>query len=126
VSGGGSLTWGRPGAAPRYYSDDLGWKTQQTSDQFVYTGYYRVVGLRFDGYIRESKNGGQLYFFVRKPPIQLIRDTEFAGCFHARNDDWFLVGFKDRAQPKDVNSGIAAIQRVLLKAFRVRMAHRGT
>lgn len=112
-------------AAPpiRTYARELGWTSQPSREGgTIHQGYYRALGLRWDGYVHQTFKG--LDFFILNPPIQLIRDTNFGGCFHARNDGWWLVAFKPDAKPSDLDSGVAAIQHVLLNAFEVRAAKR--
>ncbi len=113
---------GQPSAAPKSYAQELGWASHTGPDGTVYTGHYRMPGLRYEGWIVEDN--GKLTFYIKKPPIDLLRATDFAGCFHCNNDDWWVVGFKPYDMATDVASGIAAIQKTLWKAFQVRTAKR--
>lgn len=108
----------------RTYARELGWSTQPGSPGgTVHRGYYRAFGLRWDGYVYQSSKG--LDFYILNPPMELIRDTDFGGCFHtAGNDGWWLIAFKPYAKPADLDSGVAAIQYVLLNAFQIRAAKR--
>jgi hypothetical protein len=115
--------WGRLSAAPKNYAQDLGWKSRKTSNGVLYTGYYRAYGLRYEGSVLKAHDG-KLTFLIRKPPIELLRDTEFGGCFHAADDGWWLVAYKPWSLPADAPSGIAAIQKTLLKAFEIRAEKR--
>jgi hypothetical protein len=117
-----ALFGGQPSAAPRNYAQDLGWKKQMSANGTVYTGHYRAAGLRYDGWILWREKRPE--FFILKPPIDLLRDTDYAGCFHARNDGWWLITFKPYDVPADVASGIAAIHKTLRKAFELRAARR--
>ena len=118
-----ALFTGQQRAAPRSYSLDSGWSAQRQADGTVHTGYYRAVGRTWQGWIYEGRKG-KLECFIFQPPIELIRATEFAGCFHARGDDWWLITFKPSAKPDGVDSGIAAIQKTLFKAFQQQLPRR--
>ncbi len=107
----------------RTFSRDLGWTSEaQREGGTVHRGFFRATGLRWQGYVRQKS--GKLDFFVLNPPIQMIRDTQFSGCFHARNDGWWFIGFRPEALPPDVDSGIAAVQHVLKTAFEKRAEKR--
>jgi hypothetical protein len=114
---------GRLSAAPRDYAQELGWSGQQTSEGTVFKGHYRAPGLRYDGWILRSPDG-KLSFYILRPPMDLIRDTDYSNCFHARNDGWWLITFKPYDMPADVASGVASIQKVLRQAFGNRTAKR--
>ena len=108
--------------APKTYAQELGWQGNRTNAGIEHTGRYRAPGLQYRGWVLQ-KNGG-LQFFIHKPPMDLLHDTDFSGCFHARNDGWWLISFKPHAIPPDLASGIAAIQKALRRAFEVRLARR--
>ncbi len=117
------LRKGQPSAAPKSYAQELGWTSRKSGSGTIHTGHYSVLGFRRQGWIFEHDQG-KLEFYIFKPPIELLRATEYAGCFHARQDDWWLVAFKPSAAPVDVSSGIAAIQKSLRRAFEVHAASR--
>lgn len=112
-------------AAPKNYRQQLGWQSRESGDDLIFTGQYRVSGLRYDGWVRRDASR-KLSFFIRNPPIEWLRDTEYGGCFHPRNDGWWLIGFKPNDTPADVSSGIAAIQKALGCAFEIRAQKRRT
>jgi hypothetical protein len=116
-------SWGQPCAVPKDYTHELGWTHHRTADGTVYTGHYRATGLRYQGWVLLNDKG-KLSFYIHKPPMGLLRDTDYAGCFHFRNDGWCLVTFKPYDVPADVSSGIAAIQKALRNAFETRTAKR--
>ena len=116
---------GRQVAAPKTYAQELGWTARRDGKSAVYSGHYRARGIRYEGWI-VTKSGGKLLFYILNPPLALLRETEFGGCFHFNNDDWWLIGFHPGDQPTDVCSGIAAIQKALMEAFNVRTAKRRT
>lgn len=112
-----------PRSGVRTFSRDLGWTSEfQCDGSKVHRGLFMAVGLRWQGYVHQKS--GKLEFFIQNPPIQMIRDTEFSGCFHARNDGWWFIGFKPEALPADLDSGIAAVQHVLRTAFERRAEKR--
>src|SRR5437868_5989454 len=100
-----TIVRGQPSAAPKDYAQELGWKSKSgpTADSAVYSGYYRAAGLRYQGWVLQQTNG-KLLFYILKPPISLLRKTQFAGCFHFRNDEWWLIGFRPDAVPADLAS----------------------
>lgn len=109
----------------RVYSDDLGWQRQRTAEGIVHSGTYRGPAVRYSGWILEDND--TLAFYIYKPPINLLRDTEYGQCFHPQKDgDWWLIGFRPYARPADVSSGIAAIQKALRTAFTTRLRSRRT
>ena len=110
-------------SGPRRYSEDLGWRRRHTPIGTIYTGLFRARGLSFHGWARQDPDG-KLHFLIYRPPIEILKDTDFSGCFHEYADGWQLVAFKPYAQPPNVDSGIAAIQKALLKAFAIRAAKR--
>ena len=109
---------------PRRYAEDLGWRIRFTPEGTVYTGLFRAGGLTFHGWIRQDPTG-QLHFLIHRPPMQMLRETDYFGCFHQRNDGWQLVAFKPYAQPPNVDSGIGAIQRALIRTLQERASRRG-
>jgi hypothetical protein len=107
----------------KVYAEELGWQSRTTNDGLVHTGNYRAAGLKYSGWILE-KVGGKFQFFIHNPPIKLLRSTDFAGCFHACNDGWYLIAFKPHSVPAEISSGIAAVQKALRNAFEVRVSTR--
>lgn len=119
----GSHFQNRTAVPVRTYARELGWTSQPSREAgTIHRGYFRALGLRWDGYVYQTSKG--LDFYILNPPIQLIRDTDFSGCFHAANDGWWRITFKPYALACDLDSGVAAIQHVLLNAFQVRAAKR--
>ena len=117
------LVRGRRPAAPKGYAYELGWRGHEEDEDTVYRGQYRARGLRYEGWIVETK-AGKLTFYILNPPLDLLRETDFGGCFHYNNGEWWLIGFKPFDRPADAASGIAAIQKSLLVAFEARSAKR--
>jgi len=108
---------------PKTFDQQLGWVQERTAEGVVYQGLYRAVGLRYTGWILKRADGTFL-FHILKPPITLLRDTEYEHCFRPRNSGWWLVDFQPAAEPVDVSSGIAAIQKALRTAFHTRLEQR--
>ena len=107
----------------RSFAEDLGWQHRETTNGTVYTGFFRVHSLAFPGWIRHDRTG-KLHFLIHQPPMELLRETEYFGCFHPRGDGWQLVTFKPHEEPPDPHSGIASIQKALLDAVSLRMKKR--
>lgn len=100
------------------YAQDHGWTPQRSWDGTItYTGYFRITGLRWEGRVTQQRNGS-LHFEINNPPIAYIRDSEWAGCFHALQGKWMWVTFK--RQPPDIDSGIAAINKILKSVYEHR------
>jgi len=118
MSVGSTRLRGQPRAALKNYADELGWTRRRAPDGAAFTGYYRASGLRYEGWVVEHDD--KLLFYILRPPMNLLRETDFSGCFHARNDGWWLVSFKPDDRPADAASGIASIQKALRDAFRTR------
>lgn len=92
------------------YSVENGW--QRSGDSW--TGFFRANGMRWPGRVRV--NSGEPSFFIKNPPIAFIRSSEWSGCFHGAGDGWYAVNVY--GDEFDVDSGIAAINKVLHVAFR--------
>ena len=104
----------------RTLSKDLGWTSTRENGYRESYGFFRPNGLRWDGYIVEN-NYQSFRFYILKPPIRLLRRTEWAGCFHSIGDSgWYRITFKPWSIPKDVDGGIAAVNKVLRNIFRRR------
>jgi len=102
---------------------ELGWRSSPAGDVVQFSGQFRLAGLRYDGYVRQEL-GGRLSFYIHNPPIVWLRETEYGGCFHPRDDGWWLVSFKPHEVPADASSGVAAIQIALVAAFATRTRKR--
>ena len=113
---------GQPQAAPRTYSEELGWTAERTAQGIVYKGNYLVRSLRYQGWVLQQDR--KLQFYILNPPIQLLRETNFGACFHIRNDGWWLISFKPHDIPADLASGVAGIQKTLHTAFETRETSR--
>lgn len=100
------------------YAQDNGWTpTPGRGGITVYHGYFRALGLRWQG--RVTKNAwGELQFEINNPPITYIRQSEWAGCFHALQDGWMWITFS--LQPTDVDSGVAAVNKILKSVYENR------
>lgn len=97
------------------YAQDHGWTPTRSFDgSTTYRGYFRALGLRWEGRIRETL-WGEREFEINNPPIAYIRQSEWAGCFHALQGTWMWITFS--RQPTDVDSGIAAVNKILKSVF---------
>ncbi len=110
--------WGRPRAAPvRTYAQDLGWMSRRASNgQILHEGFFCAARQRWQGRILQT--GPRFDFRILNPPIGVIRGTEWEGCFHAiSRDGWWRITFRPWSQPRDLDSGITAINAVLQTCF---------
>lgn len=101
------------------YAEDLGWRPRPRPDGVVvHVGSFRALGLEWEGCVYE--NQGDLQFFMKNPPISMIRKTEYGGCFHAsQTPGWFKVSFMPGATPSGLSSGIAAINVMLSEVYKI-------
>ncbi len=110
---------GQSGAAPRTYAQDMGWKPTRRPGYILHEGHFRTVGLRWRGFARECS--GSFDFYIFDPPIGFVRNSQWAGCFHLGDGRWYHITFVPGQQPKDLDSGIAAINKVLSRSLRSRV-----
>jgi hypothetical protein len=92
------------------YWRERGW----TCDGTNYSGSYQTPYGAFQGWITQEAWSGNIDFFLYNPPPE-IRSHAHWVCFAPRGGDWFLVHMERR--PKDVSSGIIAIERLITEAF---------
>ena len=103
------------------YSQDMGWTRKPTVDGTVtYEGFYRANGLRWPGLVHQTP-WGALQFEIHNPPLAYIRQSQWAGCFHAMTGNWMWITFL--RQPTDVDSGIAAVNKILKSVYNNRHAY---
>lgn len=131
VGGLGLFAWLQPRkrvkAIPRMrtYAQDLGWNSIRNADGTIqHQGFYytRRRG-RWLG--RALQHGQNLSFQILDPPMDCIRGTGWAGCFHAISPDgWWGVTFKPGTEPKDLDSGLMGIIKILEICLRQRAATR--
>lgn len=102
----------------RTYAIDLGWSsTRRIGGNAIHRGFYHAARQRWQGLAVQQ--GQKFEFRILKPPIGIIRGTEWEGCFHAiSTDGWWHVTFKPYSEPKDLDSGIAGINKILQVCFR--------
>jgi len=104
------------GAAPqlvrrveRPYWVERGW-TRKGNEYF---GNYQTRYGSYTGYI-EQQNSNSFQFFIWDPPQELKSHSHWS-CFQHRGDNWYNVHMGRR--PKDLSSGILAIERLITEAF---------
>jgi hypothetical protein len=106
------------GAPPRplpSYAQDQGWTTRYEPDgSLLHEGYFRALGLRWEGRVHQTM-WGMLMFEINNPPLTYIRLSPWAGCFHALQGLWMWITFSK--QPADVDSGIAAVNKLLKHVY---------
>jgi hypothetical protein len=91
------------------YWQERGWNHSGNA----YTGAYQTRYAAFSGEIIEHR-GNDIEFFLYAPSDAIRRHSHWA-CFQHRGNDWYLVHMGRR--PKDVSSGILAIERVITEAY---------
>src|SRR5258708_2094125 len=84
-------------------AEELGWH-RIGSARNEYEGYFRAHGLTFPGYAVVRDDHIQL--FIRRPPTAMLNHIPERGCFHAHDDEFWLVSFTPDRRPKDLSSGI--------------------
>lgn len=102
------------------YAQDHGWIPRRTIDGITHEGYYRANGLRWEGRVKESR-WGELQFEINNPPLTYIRQSPWAGCFHAMTGTWMWITFL--RQPTDISSGVAAVNKILKSVFANRQQY---
>jgi hypothetical protein len=75
----------------------------------VYRGNYQTRYGAFQGWIEES-SPGQIRFYILHPPVEVLTSAH-GPCFQPLKDHWFHVHM--RRHPRDVSSGIVAIERLI-------------
>jgi len=91
------------------YWQEYGWSRQAN----VYTGNYQTQYGAFQGWI-EQERSGKIDFYLYKPSDE-IRSHSHWTCFQHRGNDWYLVHMAK--EPKDVDSGIMTIERLIKEAY---------
>jgi hypothetical protein len=79
----------------------------------TYVGSYQTQYGAFRGEITQH-GADDLEFFLYMPSEEIRSHSHWA-CFQHRGNDWYLVHMGRR--PKDVGSGILAIERLITEAF---------
>jgi len=91
------------------YWHERGW----TRNGNAYTGTYQTRYASFYGEIADH-GGGDIEFFFYQPSEQIRQHSHWA-CFQDRGNGWYLVHMG--RSPKDVSSGILALERLITEAF---------
>ena len=98
----------------RPYYEEQGWKQSKGtwfSGDPKFTGYYRTPYGSFKG---EILTGSSPSFFIIKPPKELKSHSHWI-CFSYRGSGRYSIHFAVR--PRDVDSGIMRIERMIHEAF---------
>jgi hypothetical protein len=91
------------------YWQERGWNRNGNA----YTGTYQTRHAAFWGEIAQH-SGNDIEFFLYQPSDEIRRCGHWA-CFQHRGNGWYLVHMGRR--PKDVSSGILAIERLITEAY---------
>jgi len=95
---------------PLPYWQEAGWSRKGT----VYQGNYQTRYGAYQGWI-EERSPYQRSFYIFDPP-QTVLSSSHGVCFQARDNRWFNIHMS--RVPKDVSSGIVAIERLIVECFR--------
>lgn len=92
------------------FFQERGWRRKNGSLR----GFYRTRHGSFEGWIKNpfSKNAD---YYIKRPPKAVVSGPHGA-CFTERRREVFSIHFSPR--PRDVNTGIRAVERVILEALR--------
>ena len=91
------------------YWQEHGWAREGD----VYQGNFSTSFGAFQGWIAQRPH--QIDFFLLQPSSEIL-NSRHGACFQPRNDGWYLVHMRNR--PRDVSSGIIAVERVIAEAYR--------
>jgi hypothetical protein len=98
------------------YHEEQGWERHAAgwfSTKTQLRGFYRTPYGSFEGEI--ALNGSSPSFYIIHPPAALKSHSHWI-CFHYRGSDRYWIHFSQR--PKDIDSGIMSVERMLNEAFR--------
>ena len=121
-----TLLWGRAQPAPRLvrtYARDQAWTSKYSPQGRQHEGYFRAAGQRWRGIVHETDE--RFDFWILRPPIGFIRGTWWEGCFHAiGRDGWWRITFRPGLEPRDLDSGLVAVNKILQLCFRLAAQRR--
>lgn len=101
------------------YLSEKGWRRFKSYPGYEWQGYYRTRYGSFKGRVRQGSASTLPHsFYVYKPPEALKLKHPHSACFSSQGNGWYSVHFK-RA-PKDADSGVMAIQRILTESIRLQ------
>lgn len=95
------------------YLKEQGWKLINGWPDAQWVGYYRT---RFGSFKGKVESLSSPCFYIHNPPEALRRHSHWA-CFSDRGSGWYRVHF--RKMPKELDSGLMCILRMLTEALRV-------
>jgi hypothetical protein len=91
------------------YWQERGWTRQDNT----YRGNYQTRHAAFVGHVVQ-RPGGRVDFYLYMPSRE-IQSCSHWPCFQHQGNDWYFVHMA--RQPKDVGSGILAIERLITEAY---------
>lgn len=100
----------RVAPVPRPYWEDAGWSRNGN----FYRGNFQTPYGAYEGSI-EQRSPNEFVFSILRPPQEVLSSSHGL-CFNPRRRGWFEVHMSTR--PKDVSSGIIAVERVIAESFR--------
>jgi hypothetical protein len=95
---------------PLPYWQEAGWSKKGN----VYQGNYQTRYGAYQGWI-EERSPYQRSFCILDPP-QAVLSSSHGACFQPRDNHWFNIHMSHA--PKDVSSGIVAVERLIAECFR--------
>jgi hypothetical protein len=97
------------------YLTDKGWRRFKSYPGYEWQGYYRTRYGSFKGRVLANASPS---FYVYKPPEALNAKHSHSACFSSQGNGWYSAHFK--RVPKDVDSGVMAIERILTESMRLQ------
>jgi hypothetical protein len=98
------------------YLNERGWRKTGSFPSQEYHGYYRCPYGSWKGRVLASNSKPS--FYLHKPPEALKLKHPHSACFSSQGNGWFSVHF--RTTPKDIDSGVIAIERILTECMRLK------
>src|SRR5438270_729659 len=95
---------------------ERGWRKTGSFPSQEYLGYYRCPYGSWKGRVLASTSSPRYYLY--KPPEALKLKHPHSACFSSQGDGWFSVHF--RTIPRDIDSGVIAIERILTECMRLK------
>jgi hypothetical protein len=109
----GSLTIKR---STKTYLQQQGWRLNELRTGSEWQGYYRTRYGSFKGRVLPSASTPRFYLY--QPPETLKAKHPHGACFSALGNGWYSVHF--RRVPKDLDSGVMTIERILTECMRLK------
>ena len=96
------------------YLKQQGWSQTSLSSGSEWQGYYRTRYGSVKGRVTVLSSPR---YYLYKPPEKLRKHPHWA-CFTSQGNDWYSVHF--RRIPKDLDSGVMAIEQIISESMRLK------